>query len=582
MVPRRAAPTAPLVSLCVSLSLAALVSAPGAALAADDKASVAPVPTDGGLSVEGTVIAIDQEELVLDLGASRGAAVGQKLELWRPLRVKHPVTGAMLLDRFAIGTLTIVQVRPKTAIARVTGKPLRAPATGDIVVVELPKPEPTAPTPTPSPIPTPTPALPPSGPAPSPGAAADVEGLADLEATLARLVRQPPEARIAAYEAFARAHPTSPLARVVAEDARELRRAALAQEAARAAATAPRAGAPAPSVLSFDAPREARAGAPLSIALELGPRFAGGVVHYRAVGAGGAGTYATAPMRPMGARYFGAALPPAAVQAPGVEYFVEGVDDKGIPTEIVGEAAAPRRVTVGSDAATDAALGAKGERGFGVSVLTDYASFDVRKNHDTLWQTEGSFTLRLRDVGLRAIRSGAGVYRGKGGTLEELDDKGLAPRDIGLTYGHVEAEYAFASNYAAIGRAIVGLREPGIGGGAQGFVRFGNDRRTNLLVGGEILGGIGLRGIAQLELRTIPRVPIALRTEVTNQPAGVSRTLADQPLVASGQAEVGARAIGQVGFEIGGGLAVAARVSYQGRTINHAGPGAGAAVSYEW
>ncbi|MBL8605690.1 MAG: hypothetical protein JNL38_00155, partial [Myxococcales bacterium] len=230
----------------------------------------------------------------------------------------------------------------------------------------------------------------------------------------------------------------------------------------------------------------------------------------------------------------------------------------------------------------EAALGVPKERSFSVSLLTDYASFNLKKDNDTLFQTEGSFTLRMRDVGLRAIRSGAGVYRGKGGTLDDLDQRGLAPRDIGLTYGHVEVEFAFAESYAVIGRAIVGLREPGIGVGAQGFFRVGSDRRTNLLVGGELLGGIGLRGIAQLEWRTIPRVPIVLRTEVTNQPAGVSSRVSDEPLVSTGPSEVGARTIGQVGYEFTRGLVASVRVSYQGRTIQHAGPGAGAAVSYEW
>ena len=46
--------------------------------------------------------------------------------------------------------------------------------------------------------------------------------------------------------------------------------------------------------------------------------------------------------------------------------------------------------------------------------------------------------------------------------------------------------------------------------------------------------------------------------------------------------EVGARAIFQVGYRVTPGLIVAARGSYQGRTINHAGPGFGGAVTYTW
>ena len=98
-----------------------------------------------------------------------------------------------------------------------------------------------------------------------------------------------------------------------------------------------------------------------------------------------------------------------------------------------------------------------------------------------------------------------------------------------------------------------------------------------------------MRGITQLQLMTFPRVPIGLRTEVTNQPAGMASSSSTSASSASGETqtstgptEVGARAIVQVGYRIVPELTVAARGSYQGRTINHAGPGAGAAITYEW
>ena len=123
----------------------------------------------------------------------------------------------------------------------------------------------------------------------------------------------------------------------------------------------------------------------------------------------------------------------------------------------------------------------------------------------------------------------------------------------------------------------------------QALVRIGNDKKTNLLIGGEVLGGIGLRGITQLELDTFERVPIVLRTVVTNQPAGSPVLPVDvrppehlPPGTSVERGEVGARAIVQVGYELAAGFVVAARGSYQGRTINHAGPGFGGAVMYTW
>jgi len=55
---------------------------------------------------------------------------------------------------------------------------------------------------------------------------------------------------------------------------------------------------------------------------------------------------------------------------------------------------------------------------------------------------------------------------------------------------------------------VIGLEDDGVNGGAQALLRMGNDRETNLTIGGEALGGIGLRGITELQLATFPRVPI--------------------------------------------------------------------------
>ena len=139
-----------------------------------------------------------------------------------------------------------------------------------------------------------------------------------------------------------------------------------------------------------------------------------------------------------------------------------------------------------------------------------------------------------------------------------------------------------------VGRLVIGLEDDGLAGGAQALVRIGNDRKTNLMVGGEFLGGIGLKGITQVELAPAGRTPVTLRVEVTDQPAGAGAPAPlfevgpDEPRTSDGVSEVGVRAIAQVGYRVVDDLIVAARVSFQGRTINHSGPGAGAALSYTW
>ena len=56
-------------------------------------------------AAEGTVAAIDTGDLVLDIGSAAGIRPGQVVELWRPMRLRHPVTGKVLVDRFKIGSV---------------------------------------------------------------------------------------------------------------------------------------------------------------------------------------------------------------------------------------------------------------------------------------------------------------------------------------------------------------------------------------------------------------------------------------------------------------------------------------------
>jgi hypothetical protein len=131
----------------------------------------------------------------------------------------------------------------------------------------------------------------------------------------------------------------------------------------------------------------------------------------------------------------------------------------------------------------------------------------------------------------------------------------------------------------------------GVAGGAQALVRIGNDQDTNLLLGGEVLGGVGLRGITQLELDTFERVPVLLRIEVTDQPAGFlalrdevrpDRPGATPDETSRAEGDIGTRAIAQVGYRIAPEVEIAVRGSYQGRTIWHAGPGVGGGVKVQW
>jgi hypothetical protein len=520
----------------------------------------------------GSIVRIEPDDVIVDIGSSQGAADGDLVGLWRPLTLRHPVTGKTLTDRFLIGELRLVQVRPTLSLAKPEGKLSREPAKGDIVVLARKA----APTPiasassSASGAPPPPLAPPPSSSAPA-EAAADPDAKA-LNEMMLSLRGTDPQTRITAYEKFVAAHPKSAYARVLWEEAQALR-VLLAKSREEEPAVIP------PRVMSWNAPSRTITGVPLRLAAELSGPVVGAVLNARRAGEP---TFAARALSSAGPGYFAVTLPASIVQAPGIELFIEAVGPTGATTPVLGSAADPSSIAAESIEPLPSPKGTLAS----TAVWTDYASFNAKKANDYVFQTEGYFGLRFADEGLRAIRSGFGVYRGVGGTLHELDDLGLDGRSVGLTYGYLEAEYAFMPNFSVALRGIIGLREDGLNGGAQGFFRIGNDRETNLLFGGEILGGIGIRGITQLEWNTFKRWPIVLRTEVTNQPAGISVQSANgigvTPTASVGGGEIGVRAITQVGYRVTRGLVVAGRFSYQGRTINHAGPGAGAAVGYEW
>lgn len=531
-------------------------------------------PTSAG-EVSGTVLALDGGELVLDVGAAQGLATGATVELWRPLELKHPVTGKTVRDRFRIGTLELVQVRQVMSLARPVGEPTRPPQRGDVVLIAG----------TAAPLasaPTPREAGKPSAPPPSsspPGEAKELEGV-PLDADAAAVAKMFEElagadlaTRIRRYEDYVRTTPNGRFARVLYEEALSLRNLYTLSRKPEGKGTPTVASEP--ELASFALPAEVLAESPLSFAVEL--RSArGAVLHARTRGQP---AYASFPMSARGERYFGIVLPGDQLVAPELELFVEAIDELGRAHAVLGSASAPQRVTVRKVERPRAPEPVEAE----ASVWADYADYNRMRGNDRVFQTEGTIGMRLGDTGVRAVRTGFGVYRGVGGGVAELDELGKDGRKIGLTYGYLEGEFAASAKFSVIGRLAVGLLEDGVSGGAQGLIRIGNDRSTNLVLGGEVLGGVGLRSIVELNLDAFERFPVLFRAEVTDQPAGVAASGdTSDPNLATGETDVGLRGIVQGGFRVTPDLALSLRGSFQGRNIKHAGPGFGGGVSYTW
>jgi hypothetical protein len=554
-----------------ALALPHLARAQGEA-PVDPVAAPRPPRAPTSAEITGTVLGIDEADIVLDLGASKGAIDGNVVEIWRPFRLRHPVTGQTLADRFRIGSLRLVQVQKTLTLARPEGALARAAAPGDIVVMARPV---LAPMTTDTGDPSVSDAKATRTPAPATRASGeplDAEAR-ELSTLFDGLKGQPVEERIVRYEQYLRAHPRGTYARVLGEETALLRQLASGNARDRTSEAAPD-----PNVV-FSPPSSALASEPLTIGVEL-PRGAwpGAVLHVRHAGEV---AYQSLPMRSAGARYFRAVIAREQMKAPEVQYFVESVNANGVAFAVVGTSEAPQRLEVH-----------EGPRPFApsrplasASIFTDYADYNRMRGNDYAWQTEGQFGLRYGDTGVRAVRSGFGVYRGVGGSVEELDALGMKPRKVGLTYGYLEGEFATSRMVGFIGRLALGLNDDGVNAGGQCFVRLGPDQMTNLLLGGEVLGGVGTRGIAELQWNTLRRVPIVFRTEVTNQPAGATpkvHTAEETPDTSTRSGDIGARALVQVGYRLVPELVLAVRASYEGRTIQHAGPGAGAGVMYTW
>ncbi|MDB4928991.1 MAG: hypothetical protein JWM10_1475, partial [Myxococcaceae bacterium] len=104
---------------------AAMVTAGGSALAQ---------PAPEATHREGTVIRIDGDLLMVDLGRDAGLAAGERVPLLRPITVRHPLTGQALRDRYPLGTLLVYNVGDTLSVLRLTGALIRPPALGDRVI----------------------------------------------------------------------------------------------------------------------------------------------------------------------------------------------------------------------------------------------------------------------------------------------------------------------------------------------------------------------------------------------------------------------------------------------------------------
>jgi hypothetical protein len=518
------------------------------ALAAASFLAVATAPLGAGADriVRGTVVAREANEIYLDIGAGSGAAAGAPLRLRRPIRLKHPVTGAWVADELPIGEASLTQVGGALAMARVPPAlyaRVRQGDAGEVLIAEAAA-RPAAP----AQAQQPTPEIP----------VADPATRAVLE-TWSATAGATLDARIAAWERFLARHPGSQHGAAVRVDL-EL----LYQERRRS---------PTPVVddqvavsgVDHDAPAVAQAGRPLHIAFAL--RRPADVlaawVHYRQRGAA---TYHRAPLVPDGDGYLRAVLPGPSIAAPGVEYFAEVATTQAVVGAAVGRPAAPITVEVepppGSGAFADSRHRSRITL---TSTYLDFATFDRRggddDHEDAFTMFEADFLYRLRSGFLHGIRMGMGAINGRGGHAD------LPPEEAGFHFGYSEVELRTGRNRAVLARVMAGLGREGLGFGLEGRLRLGPEEGTSLTFAVSSLEEIGFLSEVRMQWAALARLPLGFAVAVTDQPS---------------QGDLGLRLTTDIGWRALDWVQPTVRVSYQGRSVEHSGVGVGAGLVFDW
>jgi len=525
---------------------------------------------------EGTIVRVDRELLVVDLGRDAGFTEGQRVPLWRPITVRHPITGQSLRDRYPLGSVQVYSVGESLTVLRPVEGLLRPPAVGDRVVAPdaiAPPPRPARParavavaTPAAATAAAATEATPPATTPARPAVTVAAPGVsADERALLTTFMStlgRPPEERVLRWNAYLHYHPATPWSDRVRAELDALR-------AAPPSASAP----PPPPAQAQPYPRtrgavadSLRLGDSARVALQVtGVAVLGGRVSARRPGAE---RYTTIALTRDGDGFLRAEIPAALVTLDGFEYFVEVDVEGGAAVPVLGVADHPLRVAV--------------ERGPGdapnprgrtrIDLRADYADVGSRTIGSRFVAqrfvlVEGDFLQRLQTRALYGYRVGFGVFNGEGLPLSQLAGDALSTPST-VAYGYHELEFSPSEFVHLIARGQVGVHRGGLVGGAQARVRIGYEQRTNLVIGGDVLTEVGQKAFFALNFHPHARLPMLAQGEVFNQS------------IASGDPMF--RVVAQVGWRATDWFTVAARGSYQLRNIENGGFGAGLSTTFDW
>ncbi|MBI5479225.1 MAG: hypothetical protein HY906_10230 [Deltaproteobacteria bacterium] len=543
-------------------------------------AAVAPARAEVAL---GYIVRIDlkgaEAEVYIDLGVERGALEGNRVTLLRDITVRHPITKRPLRDLFPVAEAKIESARGNMSILRLPAATAKVLRPGDRAALGA------APAPTLSPeeiAAAPGPArrtLP--CPAPKEKACPACPQVKDREPDAATqgvlqawraTFGQTPDTRIALWRDYAKRFPSSPYGDFAREEAKrirvEMKKAVLlleTQQAAAASAEALRQAqqrAVAQATQTYhQKPDEVRRGEPVEVAVSTAPQPQAALLHYREPGAP---RLTTVRLQGAGDGYYRGTIPGRATTGTKLAYSLETVDENGQRQHAAGTEGEPTQVAVREN--PRAADLANRSRIMLRSEYVDFNSFRREAGSDYYWILEGDFTYRFRTI-LHSMNLGFGTYNGVGGKFDKQNLLVGDSRTIGFNYAHAGLEFRFHELFSVITKVLVGLNQDGLAAGFEGRIRIGREEGTNLVLGAQTAKDIGTLGLIQLTWDVVRDFPMSGTVEVTDQPA---------------QGDIGVRFSYDIGWRALKWWYPSLRVSFQARTIDHYGFGAGEASTFAW
>lgn len=331
--------------------------------------------------VTGWVVSIDGPDVVIDLGTTQGLHAGDTVEIWRPIKLKHPVTGKVITDRFRTGDLTLNQVRGNLSWARPVGTLERPVAVGDYVQRTLvsegvgdsaasnapaltrENPKGTAPADTQPSVTTPA--------QPRNAVPSDTDAL-QVAQLFESMQGRPPLERASEYENFVRTRRTR-FARTLLEEAAMLRALSDGSEGATAETGV---------VHQVTIPEFVRPNRPLVIGLWMPGKHAGAVLQVRAESEP---SYQPLPMQMTSQDYYEAEIPADMMKPGAIAVLIERVEADGKAYPLTGSPSQPIHINVRSEPDRKQSVINHGM----VRLVTDYADWNRGRGNDYAWQTEG-------------------------------------------------------------------------------------------------------------------------------------------------------------------------------------------------